>query len=311
MKPRISAGVYYGRQQGLTLVELMVAITLGLIVTAGIMQVFVSSRNTYRVEESLSRLQESGRLALEFLTNDLRMAGYWGCQSYAANMNDLLNTSGTGYIDYKINLTGTEGGSNPDAITVRGADGSTALPLLPNNGAIYDVSRAAALKVAPGTFNTGDIVAVSNCAWGDIFQITGGTGGQLQHLATGSPGNTTASLTSAYAADASVYALRQITYTVATGANGQRALFRSVNGVNQELVSDVTDFQILYGEDTNGDRSVDRYVAANTAGLNFGNVYGVRVTLTLQSGDTNTALTAGNRVSRTFSTTVSVRNRVL
>jgi len=68
--------------------------------------------------------------------------------------------------------------------------------------------------------------------------------------------------------------------------------------------------QILYGEDTNGDRSVDRYVPANTAGLNFSNVYGIRVTLIMQTGDVNTALAAG-RINRTFSTTVSIRNRVL
>jgi len=312
MKPRISTCVYYGRQQGLTLVELMVAITLGLIVTAGIIQVFVGSKKTYSVEESLSRLQESGRLALEFLSNDLRMTSYWGCQPYAANVSNLLNTAGIGYIDYAgQSLTGTEGGANPDSITLRGADGSTALPLLPNNGANYDISTAAALKVATGTFSTGDKVLVSNCKFGDIFQVTDGSGGLLRHITgSGSPGNNSANLTTGYGADASVYFMKEVIYTIATGSDGQPALFRSINSVNQEVVSDVTDMQILYGEDTNGDRSVDRYVPANTAGLNFGNVYGIRVTLIMQTGDINTALAAG-RINRTFSTTVSIRNRVL
>src|SRR3569623_604732 len=268
MKPHISSCVYYGRQQGLTLVELMVAITLGLIVTAGIIQVFVGIKKTYSVEESLSRLQESGRLALEFLSNDLRMTSYWGCQPYAANVTNLLNSAGIGYINYA--------GHPPT-----------------------------------GTFSTGDKVLVSNCKFGDIFQVTEASGGLLRHITgSGSPGNNSGNLTTGYGADASVYFMKEVIYTIATGSDGQPALFRSINSVNQEVVSDVTDMQILYGEDTNGDRSVDRYVPANTAGLNFGNVYGIRVTLIMQTGDINTALAAG-RSNRTFSTTVSIRNRVL
>src|SRR3569623_1169000 len=312
MKPHISSCVYYGRQQGLTLVELMVAITLGLIVTAGIIQVFVGSKKTYSIEESLSRLQESGRHALEYLSNDLRMTSYWGCQPYADNVSNLLNTSVIGYIDYAGQwLTGSEGGANSDSISLRGADGSTALPLLPYYGANYDISTAAALKVATGTFSTGDKVLVSNCKFGDIFQVTDGSGGLLRHITgSGSPGNNSANLTTVYGADASVYFMKEVIYTIARGSDGQPALFRSINSVNQEVVSDVTDMQILYGEDTNGDRSVDRYVPANTACLNFGNVYGIRVTLIMQTGDINTALAAG-RSNRTFSTTVSIRNRVL
>src|SRR3569833_1609038 len=123
MPAHISSCVYYGRQQGLTLVELMVAITLGLIVTAGIIQVFVGSKKTYSVEESLSRLQESGRLALEFLSNELRMKRYWGFQSYAANVTNLLNSKKKKN-KKKDNQTqtGTVGGANPDSITLRGAD---------------------------------------------------------------------------------------------------------------------------------------------------------------------------------------------
>ena len=62
-------------QLGLSMIELMVAITIGLILSAGIIQIFSNSKNTYRVEESLSRVQESGRLALDFIANDVRMAG--------------------------------------------------------------------------------------------------------------------------------------------------------------------------------------------------------------------------------------------
>ena len=58
------------------------------------------------------------------------------------------------------------------------------------------------------------------------------------------------------------------------------------------------------------DHSVDRYVDANNV-ANFKNVYGVRVQLTIQTGDNNTAVNAGGRVTHDFSTTVAIRNKVL
>ena len=97
------------KQRGLTLVELMVGLTIGLILTAGILQIFVHSKQTYRVEEALSRVQENGRMALDFIANDIRMASYWGCQSSPSNIQNDLNT-GTGYIDFTSGgITGSEG----------------------------------------------------------------------------------------------------------------------------------------------------------------------------------------------------------
>ncbi len=63
-------------QHGLTLVELLVAMTVGLLLTAGVLTVFVNSSQTYRVQDNLSHLQENGRFALILLGNALRMAGY-------------------------------------------------------------------------------------------------------------------------------------------------------------------------------------------------------------------------------------------
>ena len=57
----------------------MVSITLGLILLAGVMSIFHSSKVTYNTNEKTARLQENGRVALDFLTHDLRSAGYLGC----------------------------------------------------------------------------------------------------------------------------------------------------------------------------------------------------------------------------------------
>ena len=76
---------------GFTLVELMVAITIGLIILAVLSQVYVGSKRTYRSQEALSRLQENGRYAIDFLGRDLRVAGYMGCIGPGAAFRNIAN----------------------------------------------------------------------------------------------------------------------------------------------------------------------------------------------------------------------------
>ena len=67
-----------GRTHGMTLVELMVALAIGSFLLVGAVTVFVQSRATFRVTESVARLQENARFVLDALEPDIRMANYWG-----------------------------------------------------------------------------------------------------------------------------------------------------------------------------------------------------------------------------------------
>lgn len=67
------------RSRGFSLVELMVAITIGAIILAGAITLFVNNRDTYKTINELSRLQETARYALGMMVKDIRMAGYFGC----------------------------------------------------------------------------------------------------------------------------------------------------------------------------------------------------------------------------------------
>ncbi len=67
------------RMRGLSLVELMVAITIGAILLGGAVTLFVNNRDTYRTTNELSRLQETARYALDMMVKDIRMAGFFGC----------------------------------------------------------------------------------------------------------------------------------------------------------------------------------------------------------------------------------------
>jgi Tfp pilus assembly protein PilW len=62
----------------MTLIELMVALAIGALLMIGAVAVFMQSRTTFRIAESVARLQENARFALDVLEADVRMAHYWG-----------------------------------------------------------------------------------------------------------------------------------------------------------------------------------------------------------------------------------------
>jgi type IV pilus assembly protein PilW len=65
------------RQAGFTLVEMMVAMSIGLVVLLGMTATFVNLKNTFRSQDQLGQLQDGERLAMSILTNSLNEAGYY------------------------------------------------------------------------------------------------------------------------------------------------------------------------------------------------------------------------------------------
>lgn len=96
-------------QQGFTLVELMIALTISLILLLVIGTVFTSSRQAFRMQEENARIQESGRFALEILGRSIKQAGH-------------ANIPFTGFkVAFTGNaITGTDGGAGAaDTITLQ------------------------------------------------------------------------------------------------------------------------------------------------------------------------------------------------
>ncbi|MCD9029781.1 PilW family protein [Luteimonas sp. BDR2-5] len=67
------------RVRGFSLIELMIAMLIGLLLLIGVVQLFSASRAAYQLSEGMSRVQENGRFAIDFLQRDTRMAGHFGC----------------------------------------------------------------------------------------------------------------------------------------------------------------------------------------------------------------------------------------
>lgn len=108
---------------GLTLIELMVALAIGMFLMIGAITVFMQSRTTFRVNESVARLQENARFVLDTLEPDIRMAQHWGLTNLSLNVMGRAGSTGippgipttcgnTWVHDFERSLAATNG-SNP------------------------------------------------------------------------------------------------------------------------------------------------------------------------------------------------------
>lgn len=68
--------VNFRSENGFSLIELMISITLGSILMAAVIQFVFSSKKTFNLNEDVARIQENARIAMDLLAQDIRMAGY-------------------------------------------------------------------------------------------------------------------------------------------------------------------------------------------------------------------------------------------
>lgn len=312
-------------QQGISLVELMISITIGLILMTGVVQMFLSSRATFSTQQALSRVQETGRLAMEFLSNDIRMAGYMGCMSRNLNFTNTLNNANSLQYNFGISIEGLDDiGATPpaeypatirqgtDVLVVRSAGGNSVGVTKNNDSAqlfAVNTGETATCDAGEDSFSglcENDILVVSDCSKARVFQATNlqTTGGAVEvnvvHSGVSSiePGN---ALTSwggnsnpeeTFGADSEIIKMNTSIYYVAdsTVTPGISSLWQQINGgTAQELLEGVQDIQLVYGRDTSGNGVPDTYEEADviTAANAWDDVSSVRVQLLVQSIDDN------------------------
>ncbi len=324
------------RQRGISLVELMIAILLGMILTAGILQIVLANKSTYRVNEGLSRMQENVRFAQQLLARDIRMVGYTGCASGADfPVLNVLNPPADSQYNMGVGLTGHQysGSSWSDAVptaisgTIDTASDALSMEMLVGAGtrlAEEMPNTSADLKVvSPSAVSDFDILFVSDCTRGAVFQVTNVTTGSssgrdnlVHNTGVGSPGNAQKELTDdnqPFGTDASIWQLTSLTYYIAPSAvtnnRGEtvNALWRLEVGQARELVRGVESMRLWYGVDVNDDGVPNRYVRAADVS-DWGAVIAVRVQLTVNSVD-DVASDGDGRIRQTFTQTIKIRNR--
>lgn len=138
------------QHQGFTLIEIMVSMLLGLFLLGGVMEIFLNTKQTYRVQDALGRLQENGRYAMEFISRDIRMTDYRGCPTTPPSLNPAIDPA-------NLPIVGTEGvhAANrakdaPDSITVKWSLNGCAAHTAPLDaaGCPIDLNKECALNRA-------------------------------------------------------------------------------------------------------------------------------------------------------------------
>lgn len=206
-------------QQGVTLVELMVAMTIGLFILGGVISVVLSAKHTYTLQDQQARIQENLRFALDQITSELRMVGYSACGDTAKVVSTVDYDSaddefwmtnsegiegydgnaGLGVSDFPVPFDGdayihdaeNNAAKNSDMIILRrgenGSGGDLTITNHKANSAELDIFPSPH-NIEPGTIL---IMADADCSKVAIFQHTGSNANKIHHQKdnSSSPGN--------------------------------------------------------------------------------------------------------------------------
>ena len=279
-------------QGGFTLIELMISLVIGLLLSAAIVKIYADTSQIYRFQSAVSEVQENGRFASAFLRRTARLAGNFGCDASKPISGSTI-PAGPGFV------VGTEpqpiggvdgGGTNPDELILRGSTGGgvrlTATPANATAALTVDNNSGIRILVDQDTFGV-----ISDCDTTHIFEITGPDPivTTINHTGT----------TKAYAADqgARVQEIESISYCIGqatawTAANNLQALLRLRNPRagqtcprdGDELVEGIQNLQIWYGVVSETSPPSIKYVTAPAAGhADWANVKTLRVELVVRS----------------------------
>lgn len=249
------------RQAGLSLIELMISITLGLLVLSGVLMVFVNTSASRNEVERTSRQIENGRFAVELISTDLRLAGFYGeldvaalaapaavpadpCSLTPANWNAWIPVHIQGFDNASFvsaNCPFENPKANTDVLVVRRA-------------------RACAAAVAGCEAEVGGKPYIQVGLCGEVTDthrlgLSGGIGFDLQKKDCATP------------ADLREY-LVHIYYVSTENGSGVNVPTLKRFELNKDgafesmpLVEGIEEFQVEYGLDTDGDGAPDSYAA--------------------------------------------------
>lgn len=267
-------------QSGVSLIELMVALLLGLFLIFGAVTIYNQSRSTFRTTEAVARLQEVARLAFDVLEADVRMASYWGLNNRAEFIVNRASSTGglpspftTTPIDQGVRMSQCGAANSNWAIDldryIDGSNNSYTLTCGPFGGAASTASDTLVIRrgaeVAPTALDPDRIYLQTSRIQGTLF---------VPSSSCTDPASA-ACIPAAYAPPASQSrALVVHAYYISTRStlradvpSLRRKTFGNVNAgtasdaiTDEEIVPGVEDMQVCLGVDTNGDTNIDSYV---------------------------------------------------
>lgn len=276
---------------GLSLIELMIALLIGSILLLGVVQVFGASRAAYQLSEGMSRTQENGRFALDYLQRDIRMAGHFGCVNDQARRQTagslVSHFTANGPMDFGFSIRGYENAA-PSGVTlsptrVAGTD-SLVLRFMSNSGIpitaidpaglTIDVNPAKWDVLTDSGLASPTVFGLADCAFADVFAAASVNGGAGRVVApTGV--NLGRYGASPEGGPAMLYRGEAIVYYIGQGAGGRPSLWRArINADNsttsEELVEGIENLQFRYGMDLNPATNPSGYIATQGSATDVG-----------------------------------------
>lgn len=321
------------KQRGVSLIELMISIVLGMLAILAVLSAYMAIARTHATGDNLARIQDNTRMAFEFMTSDFRDAGLVLCGDVATFTNELAqNPHAPAPPEFWWGARGIRGYASTATVEGRPfgvqpgnrAAGTEAVQVSASRG--NGISVISVATSAPGEFtftlqnanhgfgaNEAVIVCDQNQAHlTRISPIPLPPAAPTNRVSTNLPANTAYQRNSIMAAYSTT-----LWYIGCTGRGncagpGGRALFRIASGENntnaEEIVPDVSEMRLFYLV-----RGSQDYVSAAAIAANdWGNVIAMRISLTLHSTDRNVATDTAQegRLFRTVTHTIALRNRV-
>ncbi len=100
--------------KGVTLIELMLALVISMTLLLGVGTIYYNSKRSYLIQDEFAHMQESARIAMKFISEDIRMAGHVGCVwnndlDHTSFLTTLANAADNdAMINYAIGMEGFE-----------------------------------------------------------------------------------------------------------------------------------------------------------------------------------------------------------
>lgn len=271
-------------QNGVTLVELMVSIAIGMFLTAGLIQIFVSTKTVFYSQQGISRVQEIGRIGIELLTKDVRQAGYFGCLSRTnPRIFNTLNNSASFYSAFnEDSIIRAYDSSPPGSSEITPAAGTQVLVIrsgVGNSVSTNQNSEPTRIFVTDTGEGSGacisgicpdDIVMVTDCSKARVFQVsalasTGAGSVSLTHLGgAATPGNSitnwggnSGTAEEWFQPGSDVIVVRSVSYFI-SDFDGEPALYKQFDANTPFVVLEgIENFNLQFGLDADGDSVVD------------------------------------------------------
>lgn len=272
---------------GFSLIELMIALVLGLLVVGAAFVVFQSNRNSFRASEGVNRIQEGARVAFELLSADIRSVGGGGCSSASS----VETTDGVSLAYDRTPVLG----SGTELTLVSGEDSSYKITASTNTSVTIDSTQ---LADATKAFAVGDRILLCNARKSYLVDLSGVGTNTLSFPALPESYDLR---TDERAPPASVMVarLRSTRWYVADNPRGGRSLYVSRFGAaGQEVTDGVQSVAFTY--------LTEGAATYSATPASWSNVIAVRTTLVLNGDDVD-----GKALTRTSSNVVSLRSRTL